>query len=214
MRSATRCCLPFHSVFLYQNCAVLKTPAINVTRMLLMHIAYVSLISFTRPQSSCISINQIFCSRRRLPEASRAAGESGSGTGASLLHIMSTSSCSVSCINILDELIFPLSNFIRSPLPSKSKNTVVIQPNEKATPVLRLPLNRLSTPTMDEFSSLSPLPMHLDHLKVDRSISALCIIIIFLPSLLSLFHCIQNFLEKFRRAPPFVLTALFEHALS
>ncbi len=149
-----------------------------------------------------------------MTEASRAARESGSAPGASLLHIMSTSSCSVSCINILDELIFPLSNFIRSPLPSKSKNTVVIQPNEKATPGSRLPLNRLSTPTMDQFSSLAPLPMHLDHLKVDLSISALCIIIIFLPSFLSLFHCIQNFPEKFRRVPPFVLTALFEHALS
>jgi hypothetical protein len=32
--------------FANQNCAVLKAPVINVTRMLIMHIAYVYLILF------------------------------------------------------------------------------------------------------------------------------------------------------------------------
>jgi hypothetical protein len=40
----------------HQNCAVLKAPAINITRMLIMHIAYVCLVALQRLSHLTISI--------------------------------------------------------------------------------------------------------------------------------------------------------------
>jgi hypothetical protein len=118
-----------------------------------------------------MTISTLFC-RRRLPEATRTAcaGQELSGIGAALLHIMSPSSCSISSVSALEDIIRPLSNLVGSPSPIKSMTNSVNQPNSTFHPkAARAPRQRAipwSAPPLDPLLSLSPLPIHIDHLKV------------------------------------------------
>jgi hypothetical protein len=108
----------------------------------------------------------MICTRRRLPDVSRAARAGGEGdvVGAALLHIMSPSSLSANG-SIVDAIVHSLAKSI----PSKPKITPASLPDAdlpQETPPIRQRLTNWVPPSMLPSPPPLPLPMHLDHVKV------------------------------------------------